>query len=136
MDEGVDLDILMFIYEMKMLQVLGITAKLDGCSICGSAEGHFSFSVKEGGFLCHRCIHNDPYHLKISQTTVKLLRLFYYFDVNRLGKVDVKQDTKNELKQVINAYYDEYSGLLLKSKKFLNQIDHLKAMLPNKQAKE
>ena len=129
-DEGIDLDILTFIYEMKMLQVLGISPKLDGCSVCGSTEGQFAFSIREGGLLCHRCFQKDPYHLKISQTTVRLLRIFYYFDLNRLGKIDVKPETKKELKQVITAYYSEYSGLTLKSKRFLDQIDQLKIMLP------
>ncbi|MFC4320815.1 DNA repair protein RecO [Litchfieldia salsa] len=129
-DEGIDLDILMYIYEMKMLQVLGLSPKLDGCSICESTEGEFAFSIGEGGFLCHRCYHHDKYLMKLSQTTIKLLRLFYYFDLNRLGKIDVKQETKNELKTVITAYYDQYSGLTIKSKRFLNQIDQLRDMLP------
>lgn len=129
-DEGFDIDILTFIYEMKMLQVLGLSPKLDGCSVCGSTEGEFAFSIREGGFLCHRCFYKDTYHLKLSSTAIKLLRLFYYFDLNRLGKIDVKESTKKELKQVITAYYDEYSGLSIKSKRFLNQIDQLKDIVP------
>lgn len=129
MNEGLDLDVLTSIYEMKMLQVLGLYPILDRCSVCGNSDGQFAFSIREGGFLCHRCLSKDPYHLKISQATVKLLRLFYYFDLNRLGKIDVKPETKNELKKVINTYYDEYSGLSLKTKKFLNQIENLRGSL-------
>ncbi|MBD8069185.1 DNA repair protein RecO [Bacillus sp. PS06] len=132
MDEGYDLDILLYIYEMKMLQVLGLSPKLDGCSVCGSTEGEFAFSIREGGFLCHRCYQHDKFVMKLSQTTIKLLRLFYYFDLNRLGKIDVKQETKDELKKVITAYYDEYSGLSIKSKRFLNQIDGLREMMSPK----
>ena len=128
-NEGQDPDVLLHIYEMKMLNTIGLYPKLDGCVICQQSDGEFAFSIREGGFLCHRCINKDPYHLKISVSTVKLLRLFYYFDLNRLGKVSVKSETKRELKQVISAYYDEYSGLYLKSKRFLEQIDHLKNTL-------
>ena len=60
---------------------------------------------------------------------MKLLRLFYYFDLNRLGKISVKDETKKELKKVIDAYYDEYSGLSLNSKRFLSQLDNLKGKL-------
>ncbi len=126
MNEGLDLDILTFIYEMKMLQVLGLHPVLDRCSACGSTDGQFSFSIREGGFLCHRCLPIDAHHLKISQSTVKLLRIFYYFDLNRLGKIDVKDETKAEIKKIITTYYDEYSGLSLKSKRFLNQMDQLR----------
>lgn len=52
-----------------------------------------------------------------------LLRLFYFFDLSRLGNISVKPETKAELKKIISAYYEEYSGLSLKTKKFLNQMD-------------
>lgn len=129
MNEGYDLDIMTNIYEMKMLNLMGLHPCLNQCSVCGSTDGHFSFSLREGGFLCHRCLDKDPYHIKISPAAVKLLRLFYYFDISRLGNISVKSETKAELKKVIHAYYDEYSGLYLKTKKFLDQIDKMRDML-------
>ncbi|MBA4535864.1 DNA repair protein RecO [Bacillus aquiflavi] len=129
MNDGYDLDILTNIFEMKMLNTLGLYPSLNECSFCGSTEGNFSFSIREGGFICHRCLTKDPYHLKISPATGKLLRLFYYFDLTRLGSISVKKETKQELKKVITAYYDEYSGLKLKSKKFLDQIEQLRNKL-------
>jgi DNA repair protein RecO (recombination protein O) len=129
MNEGYDLDILTNIYEMKMLDLLGLHPCLNQCSVCGSTDGHFAFSNREGGFLCHRCLDKDPYHIKISPAAVKLLRLFYYFDITRLGNISVKIETKLELKKVINSYYEEYSGLYLKTKKFLNQIEKMRDML-------
>lgn len=129
MNEGYDLDILVNIYEMKILNVLGLNPILDQCANCGNTEGNFSFSIREGGLLCHRCLEKDPYHLKISPATVRLLRLFYLLDLSRLGNISVKPETKAELKKVINAYYEEYSGLYLKTKKFLDQLDHFKDKL-------
>jgi DNA repair protein RecO (recombination protein O) len=129
LNEGYDPDVLMNIYEMKMLNVMGLYPILNQCSICGSTDGNFSFSIREGGFICHRCLARDPYHLKISPATVKLLRLFYYFDLSRLGSISVKEETKAELKQVISLYYDEYSGLYLKTKKFLSSIDQFRNLL-------
>ncbi|MED1468281.1 DNA repair protein RecO [Bacillus salipaludis] len=129
LNEGYDPDVLMNIYEMKMLNVLGLYPTLNQCSVCGSTDGHFSFSIREGGLICHRCLEKDPYHLKISQATVKLLRLFYYFDLSRLGNISVKSETKAELKKVISTYYDEYSGLHLKTKKFLNSMDQFRNLL-------
>ncbi|MDX8359553.1 DNA repair protein RecO [Cytobacillus sp. IB215316] len=129
MNEGEDLEILTFIYEMKILQVLGLHPVLDHCAICHNSEGQFAFSIKEGGLICHRCYGKDAHHLKISQATVRLLRLFYYYDLSRLGRISVKTETKQQLKTIIAAYYDEYSGLALKSKRFLNQLDNLKNKL-------
>lgn len=124
-NEGYDPEIIVHIYEMKMLNTLGLYPTLNQCTVCGSTDGTFSFSIREGGFICHRCLEKDPYHYKISQATVKLLRLFYFIDISRLGNISVKPETKAELKKIISAYYDEYSGLQLKTKKFLNQINQL-----------
>ena len=128
-NEGYDPEVLTAIYDMKMLKVLGIPPVLDSCVSCGRTEGEFSFSINEGGFLCHRCKERDRYRISISPATVKLLRLFYYFDLSRLGTISLKDETKQELKKVIQAYYDEYSGLHLKSKKFLQQMHKLDGLL-------
>ena len=126
LNEGYDPEILKNIYEMKMLPVLGLYPILNQCAVCGDKEGQFSFSIREGGIICHRCLTKDPYHLKISPATIKLLRIFYFFDLNRLGNISVKAETKAELKKVIDTYYNEYSGLYLKTKKFIEQLDQLK----------
>lgn len=127
--EGIDPDILVHIFEIKMLNVLGLYPNFNECVICAKKEGTFHFSLRENGFICHRCFTYDPYRMIISQKVVKLLRVFYYLDLARLGTVSVKQETKKELKQVIDEYYREYSGLFLKSKRFLDQLDHLREKL-------
>jgi DNA repair protein RecO (recombination protein O) len=129
LNEGYDQDVLVNIYEMKMLNVMGLYPILNQCSVCGCTDGHFSFSIREGGFLCHRCLEKDPYHFKISQATAKLLRLFYYIDLSRLGNISLKQETKAELKKVISTYYDEYSGLHLKTKKFLDSMNQFRDLI-------
>ncbi|OEH93707.1 DNA repair protein RecO [Bacillus solimangrovi] len=124
MHEGVDIDILLNIYQIKMLDVAGIPPHVDSCVNCGHTEGTFAFSVREGGFLCHRCFSIDPYRMAVSAATLKLIRIFYTFDIARLGDVSVQQKTKNELKELINAYYDAHSGIYLKSRRFLEQLTH------------
>ena len=99
LNEGYDPEILKNIYEMKMLPVLGLYPILNQCAVCGDKEGQFSFSIREGGIICHRCLTKDPYHLKISSATVKLLRIFYFFDLNRLGKYFCKSGNKSRAKK-------------------------------------
>ncbi len=129
LNEGYDHDVMMNIFEMKMLNVLGLNPTLDQCSVCASTDGQFSFSIREGGLICHRCLAKDPYHLKLSPAAVRLLRLFYFFDLSRLGTISVKPETKAELKKVISAYYEEYSGLHLKTKRFLDSMEQFRNLL-------
>ncbi|KAB7708737.1 DNA repair protein RecO [Bacillus aerolatus] len=132
LNEGYDAEILTNIFEMKMLQVIGLRPELSSCVNCGSQEGRFAFSIRENGLLCHRCFDIDPYLLPLSPAAVKLLRLFYFFDLSRLGSINVKEETKKELRAAISMYYDEYSGLYLKSRRFLDQMEKMQAMLGEK----
>lgn len=125
MADGYDAEILKNIFEIKILALLGIHPGLDVCVYCGDEDGPYGFSIRGGGFICRQCFDKDPYHLNISEATGQLLRLFYYFDLSRLGSISVKKETKAELKRVIDYYYEEYSGLYLKSKRFLDQMERL-----------
>ncbi|MBS4217117.1 DNA repair protein RecO [Bacillus sp. FJAT-49711] len=128
-NEDYDPDIVTNIFEMKMLNVLGLYPEMNQCTVCGSTEAQFGLSIKENGLICHQCFEKDPHFFPLSQNAVKLLRLFYFFDIHRLGSISVKPETKKELKDAISLYYDEYSGLQLKSKRFLDQLDKLKGQI-------
>lgn len=124
-NEGIDTEILTRIFEIKMLTVAGIAPEFSCCSVCGTTSPSFVFSFQEGGFLCAQCAIHDPHAMKLSLAAAKLLKLFYYIDLNRLGSISVKKETRNELKQLITAYYDQYSGVYLKSRKFLEQLNKM-----------
>lgn len=128
-NEGYDPQILTQIYEMKMLPVLGLYPTMDKCAICGETTGHFDFSTSSNGIICHRCFEKDRYRMHLPENVVKLLRLFFIFQLDRLGNIDVKPETKEWLQKAIDTYYDEYSGLYLKSRKFIREMDKWENML-------
>lgn len=122
MNDGVDAEILTMIYALKMLYVAGIAPHLSHCIYCKKSEGAFSFSFREGGFLCESCQAADPHARQMSPAVSKLLKLFYFIDLERLGNISVKKETRNELRRIIDTYYEQNSGVYLKSRKFLEQI--------------
>ncbi|MCJ7841850.1 DNA repair protein RecO [Lederbergia sp. NSJ-179] len=126
-NEGYDPDIITNLFEMKMLNVFGLYPEMNQCVFCGNTESRFGFSIKENGLICQECFHKDPHFFPVSQNTIKLLRLFYFFDIHRLGSISVKEETKKQLRDVISTYYDEYSGLKLKTKRFLDQLGNWKS---------
>ncbi|WP_270179322.1 DNA repair protein RecO [Alkalihalobacillus sp. CinArs1] len=126
LDEEKDPEVVLFIFELKMLRVAGINPQLSSCVNCGLDNGKFEFSIREGGFLCHRCLSIDPYHIPLKKKTAELLHLFSHMDLGRLGNISLKTETKKEIREVLNQYFDAYSGLFLKSKRFLEQLDRFK----------
>ncbi|KGA98431.1 DNA repair protein RecO [Alkalihalobacillus alcalophilus ATCC 27647 = CGMCC 1.3604] len=136
LDEGIDPEVLLRIYEMKMLAVAGAKPQLDHCASCQGTFIPVAFSIREAGFLCGQCVYKDDHALRISERTARLLRLFFYMDLNRLGKISLKDDTKKELKRIISTYYDEYVGLTLKSKRFIEQLEKMDVQLDITKEKE
>ena len=51
--------------------------------------------------------------------------MFYYVDINKITKLDVSDNIQHELTQFIYDYYDRYSGLYLKSREFLKNLEKI-----------
>ncbi|MGJ9381706.1 DNA repair protein RecO [Salipaludibacillus sp. CF4.18] len=123
LNEGEDGEILLRIFETKMLAYTGSMPVLHECTNCGRFDLPFVFSLRQGGVLCSQCMHIDDYHLKVSSATIKLLQLFQQLNPTRIGHISVKTETKQQLKKVLEMYYQEHVGVYLKSKRFLDQME-------------
>lgn len=121
-NEGYDYKVITIILELKLLDYLGIMPVIDSCVTCGSKTGIVTISSYRGGYICQNCLRNEPV---CSIKTIKLLRMFYYVDINKISKLEISDISKQELTEFIDDYYDRYSGLYLKSKEFLKNLNKL-----------
>lgn len=120
-EEGFDPMVITNILELKYLSFLGVSPKLNGCVVCGN-EKVVTISAYKGGFLCKDHSQNEYI---VSEKTIKLIRLLEYVDVSKISKLDVSDTVKKEINDFLDDYYDRYTGLYLKSKKFLKSLDNL-----------
>jgi DNA repair protein RecO (recombination protein O) len=123
LEAGKDAAIVLHIMEMKMLAIAGCLPQFDACVSCGSDQGEMSLSIAQGGVLCSNCRASDSYALLPSPAVLKLLRLFRRMDLRRLGAIEVKPNTKVQLKMIMRAFMDTYIDARLKSRSFLDQMD-------------
>ena len=121
-EEGYDHEVITNILELKLLVFLGIKPVIDNCVNCGSKEEIVTISSYKGGYLCKNCAHDE---VIVNIKTIKLLRMFYYVDINKISKLDISNNIKKELNRFIDDYYDRYSGLYLKSKTFLKNLQNI-----------
>jgi DNA repair protein RecO (recombination protein O) len=80
-------------------------------------------SVSMGGLLCSRCRSRDAAAMVVSEGTLKLLNLFLQMDMRRLGAVNVKPNTKAELKICMREWMDTHVDVRFKSRGFLDQME-------------
>ena len=120
-EEGYDPMIITNILELKYLDYLGIKPELNSCAVCGSTKV-LTVSTNKGGFVCTNCHRNEKI---VDKKTIKVLRMLYYVDISKISKIELNDNTKEEIDTFINEYYDRYTGLYLKSKKFLKSIKNV-----------
>ena len=122
MEEGLSPIILTEILELKLLDYLGVKPCIDCCSVCGSNKAIVTVDSSAGGYLCRECYHNEPL---VSDKMIKLLRMFYYVDIKSISKLEVRDSVSLEINQFLDDYYDRYTGIYLKSKDFIKQLEKL-----------
>ncbi|UJL44871.1 DNA repair protein RecO [Virgibacillus sp. NKC19-16] len=124
--ENEDVDIPIMMYELKLFKKGGFAPTVDRCVNCGNKQATSAFSIAEGGLLCNRCRHLDHEAIALPESVAKLLYVFASIELERVGSVSIKVKNRNLLRKILDAYYDQYGGYFLKSRKVLNQLDALR----------
>lgn len=119
MDKKMDPLILTNILECKYLPYLGVGLELDSCVLCGKKTNIVTLDADTGGFICKDCYTNQ---VLVNEKTVKLIRMYYYVDIDSISTIKINEDIAREINFFINRYYERYTGLYLNSKKFLNKM--------------
>lgn len=111
-------------YELKLLYYSGYKPELDRCIHCGSGEGkEFKFSSKEGGILCRACFGQDLFAMKISQTTINVMKYLMHSDLKQIARLKIKADVMEELNKILKHYISTHlEKNKFKSLEFLNVI--------------
>lgn len=114
--------VLINIYELKILDYLGVGINFNSCNICGSTKNIVTINGDIGGYVCSNCYTNEIIY---DEKTIKMLRMYYLIDVSTISDLKISDNVINNIDRFINLYYDRYTGLYLTSKKFLDSISDL-----------
>ena len=122
LEEGLSPLPLTNIVELKLLDYLGVAPNVDACCHCGSNNQIVTISSEQGGYICKDCYDNEPL---VSEKTIKMIRMYYYVDLETITKLDVSNEITKEINTFIDDYYDRFTGLYIKSKEFIKKVNKL-----------
>lgn len=125
-DEGFDPFVIFDIVRLKFLEFLGVKPSLDCCSNCGECNNIVTFSSSCYGFICSSCYNNEPL---VSKSSIKMLRMLYYVDIEKIRKLELTKEEKEEIDEFLNVYYEEHTGVYLNIKDKLKVISKLNGVL-------
>lgn len=134
--EDKDPEVITRIFELQLLQQVGVKPELNHCVSCKSTTNELlAFSVKEGGLLCKICLPRDQNAIILSAASVRLIYTLAAMDMSKLGKVEIKDMTRKQLALVMRSFIDTYVGITIKSRNFLDQLSLFDVNLDNKSRK-
>lgn len=131
MDVGMDAEVIVNIFEMNALRYFGVHPQLEACRVCGSRQEPFDFSARFSGVLCSRHFHEDPHRLHINPAAIYFSRLFLAIKPEQVQDISIKEDNKKAIRQFIDFLYDEYVGIRLKSKSYIERMHEWENALNN-----
>ena len=119
-EEGFNPKIITNILELQFLEYIGINLNLDSCVKCGNNKV-VTLSLSKGGYVCSKHRTNEPL---IDEKVMKLLRLYSYVDISKISTLDIDDKISSQISQIIDEYYEQYSGIYTKSKRMIKDLEN------------
>lgn len=129
LNEGKDPEIITNIFEVQLLTRFGVSPNWTHCSICNETKGIFDYSSKYSGILCQNHFSFDLARYNSDPKAIHFIRLFSAISYDKIQTISLKTETKAAIRRTIDELYDEYVGIHLKSKKFIDQMKNWENLL-------
>lgn len=114
-----DQDLLIRVFELKLLDFLGIKPEIYKCSSCGNQKFEkFAFSSTQGGLICEKCMQLELGQIFLDASTISLMRFILKNDIETIEKATISPILINDLKKVninyLKTHIESYDESLLK----------------------
>jgi DNA repair protein RecO (recombination protein O) len=111
------------IFELKLLEDLGLSPRLTECAACESSVGaNAFFSAGHGGALCERCARSARDRVSVSQGTLKFMEKIRSSEFALTARIKVSREVGKETEEVLRQFLNYHIGRPLKSLAFLGQL--------------
>ena len=135
MEEGLDYQVLTNIFEIQILSRFGIYLNFHECCFCHRVGLPFDFSFTYNGVLCSEHYNKDERRSHLDPNIPYLLDQFQAIQYSELETISLNPELKRQLRKVIDQIYEEYVGIHLKPKKFIDSLGDWGEILKNKELK-
>lgn len=117
-----DVEVITLMFELKLLAFFGTEIDLTMCHLTGKEQGPFDFSFKYGGLIHQSVWHKDDFRLHANANALFMLQKLKATSFQQLGNIQLSDTLKENMRQIVDAIYDEYVAIRLKSKKFIQDM--------------
>lgn len=119
-------DLILAAFDLKLLALIGYRPNLLSCAVCRrkpTQHDKFLFSSECGGVLCDKCGSSDPSAILSTFESISLLRQLMLSELESVAKVEVSQELKDKVANLISKYLDYHVQANLKSRRYLAKVN-------------
>ena len=99
-----NLDLILSIFEIKLLCLLGFMPVIDKCVNCGEKEELKYFSLKDNGFKCSACGKQDKGAIEVSKTTENAIKYIVMAPAKKIFSFNISEENITQLKVISKLY--------------------------------
>lgn len=118
LDQGYHPLLVYLLFNVFVLNHNGVSIDVEGCVLCGSSQV-VSISLEDGGFLCAEHL---GHHHTYSVDVLKTFRHLHKIPMKHIDSLHIEESVMKELIPIMDYYIEEYTGISLKTKAFIQQI--------------
>ncbi|MBU0571399.1 MAG: DNA repair protein RecO [Candidatus Omnitrophica bacterium] len=112
------------IFELKLLDAVGINPMLDNCVECSVlAEDDIFFNVRAGGVLCHGCSQKHKGSFEVSKGTMNFMRKIRGCSFSRTQQIKVSKDVGRDTEKILKNFIQYHIGHQIKSVAFIDELE-------------
>ena len=102
-----NLDMILGIFQLRLLCVLGFTPQVMECIQCKEKENLTYFSIKDNGLKCKICGKQDTSTIAISESTLNAVKYTVTAPPKKLYAFNLKSEALEEFKLLTKLYFNE-----------------------------
>ncbi|MEA3328178.1 MAG: DNA repair protein RecO [Candidatus Omnitrophota bacterium] len=123
-----DIKKVVHIFEIKLLELLGLMPVLGQCVYCNSSlKEKVRFSPALGGLLCKQCFLKDTKAIDILKGTIASLGYLSKVSLEQAIRLKLTWKVEENLSRILKAFLDFHLDRPLKSVEFLRKIEESKS---------
>ncbi len=120
---GVSPETLCRVFELKLLDAIGLAPEFVDCVNCGSEEKRtIRFSINDGGVVCQKCRHKVIRAMKVSKGTVNFMKKIQSLPLDSIHRIKLSGEVAKQSDEVLSRFISYHIGRIPKSKRFLDDI--------------
>ena len=120
---GYPYELLYCLMNAFILKMTGTSLQVDECALCGRKDHISSISLQHGGFVCSHCMTLED--LPYDKSFLRSFRHLNKISIQNIDDIHIAPQDYTNLVHLFEMFVDEYSGIHLKSRQFIQQLSIL-----------